>query len=145
MFRLDAQSFAWVHPRVRTCCRWRRAPFPLAATLEQAAPQGWKLISEPRPDAGAVGAWLAFETSAGRGKVHMRLRDGRCWTFFTALREPHGHEEKKGRRHWRGTAHHHGPGRKTWQEQRAEQALPGPLFDDVYSRFGPDCLNFLVR
>jgi putative flavoprotein involved in K+ transport len=93
----------------------------LAATLEQAAPQGWKLVSDPRPDAGAVGAWVTFETNAGRGKAHMRLRDGRCWTFFTALRELHGHEEKKGRRRWRGTDHHYGPGRKTWQQQRAEE------------------------
>ncbi len=50
----------------------------LAAKLEHAAPQGWTRVSEPRPDAGAVGAWLAFETRAGRGKAYLRLRDSRC-------------------------------------------------------------------
>ena len=44
-----------------------------------------------------VSAWFRFETAVGRGQGHLRLRAGRCWTFFTALRELKGFEERKGR------------------------------------------------
>ncbi len=69
-----------------------------------------------------VSAWFRFETAVGRGQGHLRLRAGQCWTFFTALRELKGFEERKGRRRPLGTAHHYGPGRTTWLEEREREA-----------------------
>jgi putative flavoprotein involved in K+ transport len=68
-----------------------------------------------------LNAWFSFETPVGRGLGHLRLRNGRCWTFFTALRELKGFEEKSGRRRKLGTAHHYGPGRSTWLEDRRRE------------------------
>ena len=41
-------------------------------------------------------AWIAFETAAGRGHGHLRLRDGKAWTLLTTLDELKGHEEPQG-------------------------------------------------
>lgn len=66
-------------------------------------------------------AWFHFETPVGRGQGHFRLREGKCWTFFTALRELKGFEEKKARRRQLGTTHQYGPGRTTWLERREQE------------------------
>ena len=34
--------------------------------------------------------WIDFETSAGRGHGHVRLRGGQCWTLLTTLYELKG-------------------------------------------------------
>ena len=41
-------------------------------------------------------AWIEFETEAGRGSGHLRLRDGKAWTLLTTLYELKGLEEPKG-------------------------------------------------
>ncbi len=40
--------------------------------------------------------WFAFETAAGRGVGHVRLREGRAWTLLTALRELKDFPERPG-------------------------------------------------
>ncbi len=74
-----------------------RAPIweMLLARLDEVKPEKWQIESVDAPG-DAVGAWFSFETAVGRGKGHLRLKDGRCWTFFTTLRELKGHEEKRG-------------------------------------------------
>ncbi len=42
--------------------------------------------------------WFSFETAEGRGVGHVRLREGRCWTLLTALRELKDCPEKPGLR-----------------------------------------------
>ena len=98
----------------------------LQANLARTAPTAWALSAPATEQGGDIHAWLDFDTSVGRGKAHVRLRNGRCWICFTALRELTGFEERTGRRRWIGTDHHYGPGRQTWLERRqAETAALG--------------------
>lgn len=94
----------------------------LEATAEAADPSNWALDGEGRFADGVVQAWFTFETAVGRGKGHLRLRDGRCWTLFTALMELKGHEEKAGALREAGTEHGAVRGRRSWRERRAEEA-----------------------
>jgi len=72
------------------------------------------------PD-GTLQGWFDFETVAGRGKGHVRLRGGRAWTLLTALQELKGYEEPAGRRRSDGIEHRAVKGRRTWLDERREQ------------------------
>ena len=87
----------------------------LAATLSHVRPSGWTLRS-----ADEDGAWFSFETALGRGIGHLRLRDERCWTLLTTLRELKGLEEKAGRLREQGVQHGVVPGRRSWLEERRQ-------------------------
>jgi len=97
----------------------------LAATLAQVQPSGWRITDgeEPADAGGVVEAWIDFETAAGRGRGHVRLRDGRCWTLLTSLYELKGHEEPQapGRRP-KGVQHGAIRERTTWLEGRQQEA-----------------------
>jgi putative flavoprotein involved in K+ transport len=94
----------------------------LAATLAGATPGAFTPLGQPETENGVTDAWFAFETAAGRGTGHLRLRDGRCWTMLTTLQELKGFEEKAGRARERGLAHGVVPGRLTWFEQRQQDS-----------------------
>jgi putative flavoprotein involved in K+ transport len=51
---------------------------------------------DPAEAGGVVESWIDFETAAGRGRGHLRLRGGQCWTLLTSLYELKGHEERHG-------------------------------------------------
>lgn len=82
-------------------------------------------LSDVKPDsfepAGRPG-WFTFETAQGRGKGHIRLKDGKAWTFFTALMELKGFEEKKGSSREHGTQHGAFKDRVTWTDRRRADA-----------------------
>lgn len=69
-----------------------------------------------------VEGWFDFETRSGRGKGHVRLRGGKCWTLMTALTELKGFEEPAGRRRVVGIEHKARKDRVTWLEERQRQA-----------------------
>jgi putative flavoprotein involved in K+ transport len=96
----------------------------LRASLPSAQPFGWQINDgeEPTVTDGVTEAWIGFETSAGRGLGHLRLRDGRCWTLLTSLYELKGHEEPQGARRPKGVRHGAEPGRVTWREEREQEA-----------------------
>ena len=71
---------------------------------------------------GIVEGWFDFETRAGRGKGHVRLRGGKAWTLLTAMDALKGFEEPAGRDRPTGIEHRAVKGRKTWLEEREEQA-----------------------
>lgn len=48
----------------------------LRATLAGTEPSGWRTAEEPAEADGVTEAWLEFETAVGRGRGHLRLRDG---------------------------------------------------------------------
>ena len=54
-------------------------------------------------------AFIEFETAAGRGVGHLRLKtdaDGdEAWTLLTAMQELKGHEERKGASRVMGAVH----------------------------------------
>ena len=91
-----------------------RAPIweMLLARLDEVQPGKWQIEQVDEP-AETIGAWFSFETAVGRCKGHLRLKAGRCWTFFTTLRELNGHEEKRGPARIAGTTHGAMKGRRT--------------------------------
>jgi len=96
----------------------------LSETLPSVQPGGWKVADgeEPADAGGVVESWIEFETAAGRGRGHLRLRDGSCWTLLTTLYELRGHEEPQGASRPKGAEHGVNRGRATWREQREREA-----------------------
>ena len=94
----------------------------LAQTLGQTHPR-WFATSGPASEAdGVVDAWLEFETAVGRGRGHLRLRDGSAWTLLTTLYELKGHEEPRGPQRPMGAEHGVDPDRESWLERRQREA-----------------------
>ncbi|CAN5692065.1 NAD(P)/FAD-dependent oxidoreductase [soil metagenome] len=95
----------------------------LKARLTDVRPDSFKLDTvQPHGTEG----WFTFETAVGRGRGHLRLRDGKANTLFTALMELKGFEEKAGPTRELGV--HHGAVRnlRTWtDERRADDAEIG--------------------
>jgi putative flavoprotein involved in K+ transport len=96
----------------------------LAETLPRVRPGNWRITEgeEPTDTDGVVEAWIEFETAAGRGCGHLRLRDGLCWTLLTTLYELKGHEEARGLSRPKGVEHGANRGRTTWLEKREHEA-----------------------
>ena len=114
----DFVSFTW---NLRTLEGRGEIRDMLDAQLAAVAPSGWAL-DEPATEAdGVTEAWIVFETAAGRGWGHLRLRDGRAWTLLTTMQELKGHEEKKGRDRDKGVEHVIRRGRRTWLEQKHDR------------------------
>ncbi|MCA1494921.1 NAD(P)/FAD-dependent oxidoreductase [Ensifer sp. NBAIM29] len=72
-----------------------------------------------------VEGWFDFETAIARGKGHIRLRGGKCWTLLTSMTELKGFEEPSGLRRPLGVEHKVSRERLTWLEERErdEQTL----------------------
>ena len=96
----------------------------LTATLARVQPTGWKITGglEPAEAGGVTEAWIDFETAAGRGHGHLRLRGGQAWTLLTTLYELKGYEEPKGQARPKGAEHGVNRGRTSWQEKREHEA-----------------------
>ncbi len=72
--------------------------------------------------AGGVDGWLDFETAVARGRAHVRLRQGRCWTLLTAARALKGHEEAEGPTRERGAPLPDQRDRRSWLDRRTDGA-----------------------
>jgi putative flavoprotein involved in K+ transport len=96
----------------------------LAQTLPRVQPGGWKITEgeEPAETDGVTEAWIGFETAAGRGSGHLRLRGGLCWTLLTTLDELKGYEEPQGPNRPKGVQHGANRARTTWLERREQEA-----------------------
>lgn len=82
-------------------------------------------LGDVQPDSWAAGGragWFTFETRQGRGTGHLRLKDGKAWTLFTALTELKGFEEKSGPSRDIGTQHGAFTNRVTWTDRRRADA-----------------------
>ena len=93
----------------------------LIAKLPDAWPGGWLLDGDAIKADGVLEGWFTFETSASRGKEHVRLKGGHCWTLFTCTLELKGFEEKSGPTREKGAEHGSVPGRKSWSQVEAEE------------------------
>ena len=78
----------------------------------------WQIEEPPATTDGITEAWLTFETASGRGRSHVRLRDGKAFTFLTTLVELKGFEEPEGHRRIKGVSHGFEEKRTTWLESR---------------------------
>ncbi len=113
----DLVSFTW---NIRTMEGRAQIQAMLAATLAQVRPGQWKLEGEATEAGGITEAWLTFETAVARGRGHLRLREGRCWTLLTTMTELKGHEEKTGSNRVKGAEHGVQQGRKSWLERKTD-------------------------
>jgi putative flavoprotein involved in K+ transport len=92
----------------------------LAATLPAARPSDWRVAGEATSEAGVTQGWFTFETAVSRGKGHLRLRDGKCWTLLTTMAELKGFEEKRGATRPLGTQHGVHADRRSWLERKTQ-------------------------
>jgi putative flavoprotein involved in K+ transport len=93
-------------------------------TAARVQPSNWRIAEgEQATDAGGIiEAWIEFDTSVGRGRGHLRLRDGLGWMLLTTLYELTGHEEPRGEQRPKGAEHGVNRGRMSWQQQREREA-----------------------
>jgi putative flavoprotein involved in K+ transport len=131
-FWRDIISFTW---NIRTFEGRAEIAGLLEATLPWVQATGWAVTDgeEPAEASGVTEAWIDFETSAGRGRGHLRLRGGQCWTLLTTLYELTGHEEPKGPRRPRGAEHGANPDRVTWLEDREHEAQSLGITEQPYA------------
>lgn len=119
------------HWRDLLCFTWSIATFDghgeiggmIEACLGRTAPASF----EPEPGAarqegGIVEGWFRFETARFRGRGHVRLKDGLCWTLMTAALELKGHEERAGRRREKGVEPVAARGRPSWMDERRRRS-----------------------
>ena len=85
----------------------------LAARLDDVAPHSFVLKGEPSGDGELAEAWFRFETRVARGLGHVRLRQGKAWTLFTAMEELKGLEPHLATRRPLGAEHGVHPGRRS--------------------------------
>jgi putative flavoprotein involved in K+ transport len=91
-----------------------------AARLARTAPTLWQAAGPARLDGDIVEATATFETATARAVI--RLKQGKCWTQFTLMRELKGYEETSGARRPHGAPPCYQPGRKTWRRPREQDA-----------------------
>jgi len=94
----------------------------LQARLADTRPATFAIEGQASEADGVIDAWFSFETAVARGRGHLRLKGGKAWTLLTTMTELKGFEEHKGERRIKGAEHGVHPGRKTWLEQRQEEA-----------------------
>ena len=68
----------------------------LEATVPGSKPGQWRIEGNATSDNGVISSWFTFETAVSKGKGHIRLKDGKCWTLLTTMTELKGCGEKKG-------------------------------------------------
>jgi putative flavoprotein involved in K+ transport len=130
-FWRDLVAFTW---NIKTLEGRAAISAMLDHTLPGVQPRGWKITDgeEPAGAGGVVEAWIDFETAAGRGRGHLRLRDGRCWTLLTSLDELRGHEERRGPTRPKGIERRANPARTTWLEDREQEASELGITEQPY-------------
>jgi putative flavoprotein involved in K+ transport len=122
-FWRDLVSFTW---NIKTVEGRDGVADMLAARLDDTSPAGFRTREEPIEDGGVASAFIEFETAAGRGTGHLRLKadsDGNdvAWTLLTALQELKGHEERKGPTRVMGAVHGSDEDTRSWAERRAAE------------------------
>ncbi len=118
-FWRDIVAFTW---NIRTVEGPAGVADMLGCQLDAVDPTGFRTTEEPTEAGGVTDAWLEFETAVGRGSGHLRLVDGKAFTFLTTLDELKGHEEPHSERRPMGAEHGANPDRVTWKESREKEA-----------------------
>ena len=114
----DLVSFTW---NIRTMEGRDQIAEMLSATLGDVKPSNWALEGDATEAGGVVDAWITFETGVARGRGHLRLIGGKCWTLLTTMVELKGHEEPKGPNRPKGVQHGADKDRKNWLERKTEE------------------------
>ncbi|WP_207548415.1 flavin-containing monooxygenase [Mycolicibacterium iranicum] len=121
-FWRDLVSFTW---NIKTLEGREQIAAMLGARLAETGPSGFRTREAPTQDGDVTSAFIEFETAAGCGVGHLRLRseDGadQAWTLLTALQELKGHEERKGANRVLGAVHGDDPDPRSWAEKKAAE------------------------
>ena len=119
-FWRDLVSFTW---NLKTLEGRDQIADMLGARLIETDPSGFRTREAPTQDGtgedAVTSAFIEFETGAGRGIGHLRLKGDQAWTLLTALQELKGHEEPKGAGRPRGAVHGDDPDPRSWAEKKA--------------------------
>lgn len=118
-FWRDMAAFTW---NIETMEGHGEIAAMLEATMGHAGTAVFRRDGTAEVVGGVTESMLAFETGVARGRGHVRLRDGRCWTLLSAIAELKGHEERRGPQREPGVEHGARPDRRTWLEQRSADA-----------------------
>lgn len=118
-FWRDLVAFTW---NIRTVENPDGVADMLSAVLSGVEPHNFALAEEPGEDGGIVTAFFTFETKVARGEGVLRLKDGKAWTFLTAMTELKGFEEPMSERRPMGAEHGSDANRKSWLEKREDEA-----------------------
>jgi putative flavoprotein involved in K+ transport len=94
----------------------------LGSVLETVRPADFRIEGDAGEADGVVEAWFTFETATARGRGHMRLKAGLCWTLLTTMLELKGFEEPRGAARARGAEHGVQRGRGSWLDERQHEA-----------------------
>ncbi len=114
----DLVSLTW---NIKTLEGKQQIQAMLDATVLQAKPGQWQIDGEATSQDGEIESWLTFETAVSRGKGHIRLKEGKCWTLLTTMTELKGFEEKQGETRAKGVQHGVFKDRRSWLEQKAQE------------------------
>ena len=117
----DLVAFTW---NIKTLEGRDQVRAMLESQLAKAKPSRWAIAEgeDATETDGLLEGWISFETEVGRGFGHIRVKDGKIWTLLTTLAELKGHEEAMGYARPMGAKHGSGKNRKTWKEERDEEA-----------------------
>ena len=114
----DLVTFTW---NIKTSEGKDQIRAMLQATLKQTQPSNWKIEGPATEAGGIVDAWFTFETAVARGRGHVRLMGGKCFTLLTTMTELKGFEEKNGANRDKGAEHGPQKGRKSWLERKTQE------------------------
>jgi putative flavoprotein involved in K+ transport len=114
----DLVSFTW---NIKTMEGRDQIAAMLSDTLETVKPSNWTLDGEATEAGGVTDGWIVFETAVARGRGHLRLIGGKCWTLLTTMVELKGHEEPKGPNRPMGVDHGAFKSRKNWLERKKDE------------------------
>lgn len=117
-FWRDLLAFTW---NIRTLEGRDDIAAMLRAQLDAIDPGAFTLAEPAAERSGIVEAWFDFQTARARGRGHLRLRNGLCFTLLTTMTELIGHEEPRGQRRPLGLVHRAERGRTTWLQDRARE------------------------
>ena len=121
-FWRDLVAFTW---NIKTVEGRDQIADMLGARLADVDPAGFR-TREPATGEGDIAeAFIEFETAAGRGVGHLRLKSDsgidQAWTLLTTLQELKGHEERKGATRVMGAVHGSDPDPRSWAERKEQE------------------------
>ncbi len=93
----------------------------LSQRLVDVAPRGLTALADVSEQDGSLEGWFSFHTRVATCRGHVRLRNGKIWTLFTAMDSLQGHEERLGVRRPMGSDHVVERGRLTWLEEKQRE------------------------
>lgn len=114
----DLVAFTW---NIKTIEGKKAIQALVAARGSKVQPTCWQIDGEATVNDEGIEGWFTFDTAVARGRGHLRLRAGRCWTLLTTMSRLKGFAEKKGPTRDKGTQHGAFKDRISWLERKTQE------------------------